>query len=145
MLHERGNYSFKDPPLKEGDTVSGGNYSQAVSGTEICEGVKNLTITGGNFTNCKRQDSWKVSGGNWAQIDFCSNNHPDMGLEECSENCRHRSEEMVLCDIEDSEIRKRKMRGHSLLSIKSNPERDSDGVLVIRHTVEKYKYTDKVL
>jgi hypothetical protein len=66
----RGNWSWREPELKDGDVVTGGNFSQAMPGTVICKDVEDLTILGGNFTNCVAQPSWIVRGGNWNQVDF---------------------------------------------------------------------------
>ena len=66
----RGNWSWREPELKDGDVVTGGNFSQARPGTVICKDVKDLTILGGNFTNCVAQPTWIVKGGNWNQVDF---------------------------------------------------------------------------
>jgi len=88
-----GNYSFQEPPFKNGDVVTGGNYSQLVLDTEICKSVTTLTVTGGNFCNCKPQPGWIITGGNWCRKSFCSHEHPEWiarGLHECAEDCEHR-------------------------------------------------------
>jgi len=144
MLHGRGNHSFKEPPLKEGDVITGGSYSQAVPGTEICAGVKTLTITGGNFVNCKPQPSWDIRGGNWAQIERCSHNHPNIGLKKCRVDCRHRSRVKVVREVDEAEVRRRRRAGLDVSGITSSRIQDRDGVFVIRHTEEEYQYTDKV-
>ena len=38
----RGNWSWREPPLKDGDIIKGGNFSQSVPGTEICK--DNITL-----------------------------------------------------------------------------------------------------
>ena len=65
-----GNWSWREPELQDGDVVTGGNFSQERPGTVICKDVKDLTILGGNFTNCVAQPTWIVKGGNWNQVDF---------------------------------------------------------------------------
>jgi hypothetical protein len=86
------NYSFIDPDLTDGSTIDGGNFTQAVPGTEILKG-KTLTINGGNWTNVKQQPEWTVNGGNWTQIERCSHLHPRLlskGLiPACSTECSH--------------------------------------------------------
>jgi len=85
------NYSFQDPALLKGSVVDSGNFTQAVPNTEIMTD-KTLTINGGNFTNVKKQPEWKINGGNWTQIDFCSHLHPEFvgkGLPECGTECKH--------------------------------------------------------
>jgi len=92
MIHKRGNYSFKQPPFQEGDTITGGNYQQLIPNTEICADIENLTISGGNWINCKKKPTWIITGGNWAKISRCSNLHPEwiqFGLDECSTTCSH--------------------------------------------------------
>jgi len=78
MTHTSGNYSFKEPPFEDGDTVEGGNYTQLRPGTEICKSVTGLTILGGNFVNCVPPPGWKCEGGNWCQKDFCSHASPHL-------------------------------------------------------------------
>ena len=87
------NYSFRNPDkeIEDGATITGGNFTQLVPGTEILVGKK-LTITGGNWTNVKRQPEWEVTGGNWTQVEFCSHLHPNFvkhGLKECAKDCAH--------------------------------------------------------
>src|SRR3989304_5820059 len=89
----QGNWSFQEPPLKDGDIIEGGNYTQLLPDSEICKDVKDLIIKGGNFVNCKPQPTWKITGGNWCQKSFCSHEHPGWvkdGLPICPENCAHR-------------------------------------------------------
>lgn len=64
------NWSLREPPFQDGDVVSDGNFSQDHPGTEICKSIKELTILGGNFTNCVAQPTWTINGGNWSQVDF---------------------------------------------------------------------------
>jgi len=89
------NYSFADPTdIPDGSTISSGNFTQLLPGTEIMVG-KALVITGGNWTNVKRQPEWVVTGGNWTQISRCSHLHPGLvqqGLPVCPEDCAHQIE-----------------------------------------------------
>ena len=148
MIHTSGNYSFRDPPFKDGDTVTGGNYAQLAPGTEICRGVKDLTITGGNFTNCKAQPSWDVRGGNWTQVSRCSHVHPAWvakGLAECPADCKHRSPAPVVRTLDEDEVRRRKQGDVALPDLASEQVADQDGVPVLKHTVREYVYADKPL
>jgi len=89
----QGNFCWREPPFENGDVIEGCNCSQLTPNTEICKGVLNLTINGGNFVNCKPQPSWVVNGGNWAQKSMCSHEHPEWlrwGLPACKEDCQHR-------------------------------------------------------
>ena len=70
--YKRGNWSGQEPPFEDGDVVISANCTQEKPGTVICEKVKDLTILGGNFTNCVAQPSWTVKGGNWNQFDFAA-------------------------------------------------------------------------
>lgn len=47
------NSSMRQPPLKSGDTVMGGNLSQKNEDTDILVGLKNLTFEGVNLKNIK--------------------------------------------------------------------------------------------
>ena len=90
------NWSFKDPgdAIKDGSTIESGNFTQLALDTPIMVG-KPLTITGGNWTNVRKDKAWTVTGGNWTQIDRCSHLHPEWvakGLPECAENCKHVTE-----------------------------------------------------
>ena len=85
------NYAFEKPDLKDETVINSGNFSQIKPGTEIMVGKK-ITINGGNFSNVKKQPEWKINGGNWTQIDFCSHLHPEFvgkGLPECGTECKH--------------------------------------------------------
>ncbi len=147
MIHTSGNYSFQDPPFKDGDTVTGGNYRMFVPETEICKGVKNLTITGGNFTNIKPQPTWTVTGGRWCQISRCSHLHPEwveLGLPECPANCEHRTAEKVVRELDENEVRRRKQQARPLDGYAATKVRSADGVDVIRHTVVEYVYSEAV-
>jgi hypothetical protein len=143
------NFSFKDPPFKDGDVIEGGNYTQLVPHTLICEGVKNLTINGGNFVNCKPQPGWILNGGNWCQVEYCSHERPDLiieGLDLCVENCKHRSAEKVERDVDEAEYRKKKLEAKDAelpitdgdLSVEKAA--DVDGVTVQVFKVSEYEY-----
>lgn len=87
-----GNWSFRQPPLEEGDTVQSGNFSQLLPHTPVAAGIANLTIKGGNWTNVQAKASWTIQGGTWRHISFCSHLHPDWvqsGLPVCVDNCVH--------------------------------------------------------
>jgi len=91
------NWSFRDPgdAIPDNSTIISGNFVQLFPETPIMVGKK-LTILSGNFVNVKKDENWDVQGGNWAQIEFCSNDRPDLvkrGLPECDENCEHMVDE----------------------------------------------------
>ena len=90
--YHSGNFAFTDPPFQDGDVVHSCNCIQALPGTEICVGVPNVTVLGGNFVNCIAPPTWDKQGGNWGQMSFCSHLHPNRvehGLPECEEECEH--------------------------------------------------------
>ena len=92
MVHRHGDYAFQQPSFMNGDVVEGGNYMQMAPGTLIASKVRSLTIRGGNFVNCKPQAGWVIEGGNWAQVERCSNKNPELvalGLPVCDVNCAH--------------------------------------------------------
>lgn len=89
-----GNWSFREPPLQNSDVVTGGNFTQIAPDTEICVGITDLTIEGGNWVNVKIQPTWTVTGGNHAQVNRCAHLHPEWvekGLLPSNhpENCEH--------------------------------------------------------
>ena len=145
MIYARGNYSLKEPPFQDGDTITGGNCSQLLPGTEICKDIKNLTITGGNFTNCKRQISWTVTGGNWAQFERCSNINPELvelGFPECEADCNHRSPTKILREVTEDEVRERKRNNDLLTSLTSEIVTDKYGIETLKRTVLEYEYKE---
>ena len=90
-----GNWSFRDPvdEVHDGDTITGGNFSQLVAGTEILKGLR-LTITGGNWCNVKPQPEWTITGGSWAEFEYCAHESPRLvakGLPAEIVACKHRS------------------------------------------------------
>jgi len=123
-----GNWSFKEPPLKDGDVVEMGNFSQFQPGTEICKDVKDLTIKGGLWINVKAQPTWRVEGGNWAQVPRCSHVHPDWvarGMAECPTDCEHYfGDEWIDIPVEE-------YRTAKALSVQVNTidNTDADGVI----------------
>lgn len=142
-----GNWSFAEPPFADGDTVKGGNCSQLLPNTEICKTVKNLTITGGNFCNCKPQPTWTITGGNWCQKSFCSHEHPEWvarGLPVCAEDCLHRDGAVKQwVDIPEDEYRREK---NSVAADKPAAQVlkavDADGVTVQRFQKSVFVYRD---
>ena len=148
MVHKSGNYSFREPPFKEGDTVTGGNYMQLAPGTDICAGMKNLTITGGNFVNCAKQPTWDVKGGNWCQVSRCSHKHPEWvakGLPKCVADCQHRSAAPEVVELSYEEVSQRKKNAEPLPGYISQKVLNKDDVDVLKYTVTEYVYRDKVL
>ena len=147
MIWTSGNFSFSAPPFQDGDTVTGGNYSQMKPNTEICASVEKLIILGGNFTNCKPQPTWTVIGGNWCQKSFCSHEHPEWvkrGLPVCKEDCTHRADSKKLwVDVDEAEYRQEK---NSLSADKPSvqvvKDVDADGVTVQRFQKSVYVYAD---
>lgn len=86
-------WSFQDPgdAVPDDSIIAGGNFTQLIPDTPIMVG-KPLTIRGGNFTNVRRDPSWTIEGGNFAQVFFCANLRPDLvdkGLPAEPENCSH--------------------------------------------------------
>ena len=146
MIHENINSSFKEPPFQDGDVVSSGNYSQLVPGTEICHKVKELTITGGNFTNCKPRPTWDIQGGNWSQVSFCSHLHPKLverGLPQCADDCEHRSKEKIELKLSSDEVLRRKVSKQLLPEYTSTQVKDKNDIDVIVHTVIEHVYSDR--
>ncbi len=144
-IHKSGNWSFVEPPFKDGDVVEGGNYSQLLPDTEICKTVKRLTIMGGNFTNCKLQPGWKVTGGNWTQIDRCSHLHPEWierGLPKCRANCMHRSPSPDTAELDEPEVSRRMRKSEPLPGLSSEIVVDKYGIDQIRRTVQEYVYRE---
>jgi hypothetical protein len=88
------NYSMTDPAGKivDGDIILDGNFCQHTPGTEILRDVKELEIRDGNWGNVKPQPTWKVAGGNWAQISWCTHLRPELagfGKKPCAKDCEH--------------------------------------------------------
>ena len=146
----QGNFCFREPPFENGDVVEGGNYSQLQPDTEICAGVINLTINGGNFVNCKPQPSWVLNGGNWAQKEFCSHGHPEWekwGMVQCKPDCAHRSAAKEWVQVEEEEF---KRLTDAALEPSTPPVRDTktaDSYGIETQVLEKevYLYEDKYL
>jgi len=147
---KHGNWAFCktrgiDPPFKDGDIVEGGNYMQLFPDTEICKDVKDLTIRGGNFINCKPQPTWKIEGGNWCQKSWCSHEHPEWvkeGLPKCDEHCEHyKGEDWI--EIEEEEFRKLKQKAE--VNVRIQEQRDALGVVKQRFERRVPIYEDKVV
>jgi len=99
--HTHGNWSFGrrgELPFREGDVVRGLNLSQLRPDTPICAEVRDLTFRRCNLTNVRPQPTWILDQCNTGQIEFCTNERPDLaasvrfpgGLEPCPSDCRHR-------------------------------------------------------
>ncbi len=97
-IHKGGNYSLRDPenddpcPFQDGDTIERGNFFQHTPDTPIMAGIENLIITGGNWTNVRKQPTWSTPGGNWTQVSLCAHIRPELvpfGLPAEVENCSH--------------------------------------------------------
>ena len=147
MIWKSGNFSFNEPPYKDGDTVTGGNCSQLMPDTEICSSVVNLTISGGNFCNCKPQPTWTVIGGNWCQKSFCSHEHPEWvkrGLPACKEDCIHRTDSKKLwVDIQEDEYRKElNSVSPTKPPVQVLKTTDADGVTAQKFQKSVYVYRD---
>ena len=149
-----GNFSFSEPPLKNGDVVEGGNFSQLVPHTEICKGVTKITINGGNFVNCKPQDDWIINGGNWCQKEYCTNELPELierGLTPCAVDCKHRSDEKIERVVDEDEFRKKKVEAkNAQLPILDNDlaiekKVDADGVTSQTFKVSEYEYKQSIV
>ena len=130
-----GRYVGVEPPFQDGDIVEGGNYTQFAPSTAICKAVENLTITGGNFTNCIPQRSWTVTGGNWCQIDFCTNERPELigaGMTPCVARCGHLgvSEEWVRVNIEEvrAVVRREGKAPEKINTLRRVDRKDADGL-----------------
>jgi hypothetical protein len=150
-----GNWSYKQPPLKDGDTISGGNYSQIAPGTILAPDVRDVTVTGGNFVNCDRAEcekrGWKITGGNWVQLEWCSNEHPELiarGLKPCAADCAHRGA-LTLQAIPEAEYRQLKLDSREAKPGTPTAQvvsaTDADGVTTQTFQVQRYTYSDKVV
>lgn len=97
------NYSYQDPTPEQvpvGTVINDGNFSQVAPDTPIMVG-RALTINDGNFTNVRKDPAWTIKGGNWSQVERCSNLHPRLvnyGLTVCAENCTHATTEELEID-----------------------------------------------
>jgi len=149
MIWKSGNYSFKEPPFKDGDVVEGGNFTQLAPHTEICKAVTKLTVNGGNFVNCRPQDGWTLNGGNWCQIDFCTNERPELierGLQPCATDCKHRSSEKIEREVDEEEYREKKIEVKDIklpitdddLAIEKSV--NADGITVQKFRVSEYEH-----
>jgi len=147
---ETGNWSFKDPPFKDGDVVESCNCSQLYPNTEICNDVRNLTIHGGNFVNCKQQPTWTVTGGNWAQVSRCSHVNSwlvERGLPVCAENCKHRvGDTKQWVEIDEEEYRKENnSTSQKRPNVKIEKVEDADGVTIQKFQKEVFVYAETVV
>ena len=153
---KHGNWSFRDPHLKDGDVVDGGNFSQATPGTEICKGVKTLTIRGGNWTNVKPQATWTILGGNWAQVSRSPKAHPDwvergvLAVDaQDPDDVAHRSAETVWQRISKSEFRAIKDAERVSLpaesAVRIAEHEDQDGVKTQEFDKLAYVYEDTLV
>ncbi|KKM07841.1 hypothetical protein LCGC14_1729890 [marine sediment metagenome] len=145
-----GNWSFEQPPFRDGDVIEGGNCSQLVPDTEICAGVTDLTINGGNFVNCKPQSTWTINGGNWAQIQRCSHVHPEWiakGLPADKEDCIHRDgDTKQWVEIDEKEYREHYASVSATKpQVRVAKEEDGQGVTLQRFEKEVFVYADKYL
>ena len=144
-----GNFAFQEPPFKDGDVIEGGNFFQLYPGTAICARVKNLTIKNGLFVNCVPQPTWKIEGGAWTQMDFCSHDRPDLirrGLPVCPADCRHRQgDEQRWVQISENELREAKEAARRLEPtapvVRIVETADADGIK--SQEFEKQAYTYK--
>jgi len=150
---KHGNYSFRDPPFKDGDVVEGGNYCQLEPGTAICAAVETLTIIGGNFVNCIPQAGWTVTGGNWCQIGYCTHDRPeliDKGLKPCADDCEHRSAAKVERAVDEREYRDKLAEAKDiakpiqLADLAVEKSVDADGVTLQAFKVSEYEYKSTV-
>lgn len=143
-----GNWSFQDPRFQDGDVVYGGNFTQLFPDTEICVGVENVTVHGGNFVNCKVPAGWKLQGGNWCQISFCSHLRPDLiahGLPVCQEDCSHRDgDKKQWVEVEEEEYREQKnslSSDKSAVRIEKSVDADEVTVQIFQKEVFVYENT----
>ena len=143
MIHRSGNHACKEPPFTDGDIVLGGNYMQHTPGTEICKGVENVIVEGGNFVNCVPPDSWVIRGGNWVQISRCTHLMETVprGMTLCAEDCEHRSATMQDVEITREEARKLKV---SAAAFDEAAVKDKDGLDDVRFTQRRYVFADVV-
>ena len=149
-----GNFSFKEPPFKDGDVVEGGNYTQLVPYTDICKDIKTLTVNGGNFINCKPQDGWIINGGNWCQVEFCSQDRPELierGLTPCAADCGHKSKDKIEREVDEIEYRKKSAEANDIKSaitiedLSIDKSVDADGVTVQVFKVSEYEYKPSIV
>lgn len=139
-----GNWSFQEPPFRDGDVIESANCSQHTPETEVCKDVRDLKIIGGNFVNVKMQATWAIEGGNHCQL----SRHVDeerakaWGLPPCKADCEHRSAAKEWVEVDVDEFREAKA-SMSERDVKIEGEPDDDGV---REQIFKklvYTYHDK--
>ena len=145
-----GNHAYEpSPPLAEGDVVEGGNFCQAIPGTEICAEIENLTIRGGNFTNVAAQPTWLIEGGNFAQVDFCSHERPDLVehnlLRICPRDCVHRLAIDEWGEVTEDEFRRLARAGadRATLRVVTDPTADADGIEPRRFDHRQDRYASR--
>lgn len=153
MTYKEGNWSFREVPLKDGDIVEGGNFAQLQPDTEICASVKDLTIRGGNFMNCKPQPTWVITGGLWCQESLCSHGNPILvrrGLPVCKQNCEHRSAQKIERPLDEQGYRKKRAEALdpqtpiTLDDLSVEKHVDDDGVTVQKFKVREHVYKHTV-
>jgi len=93
------NYSFKQPPANDGDTIRRFNCAQLFADTMIFDGVTGLTLIDCNLKNCLPPEDAILIGCEPMNIDFCAHEHPEWdlpyeGTED--ETCRHVVKEVLL-------------------------------------------------
>jgi len=89
MIHRKQNWSFKQPAVKDNDTIDQCNCSQKYPHTLICADKKNLMFIDSNLVNCTLPPGAAQLECNDAQIDFCYWLNPELDLPVEVENCRH--------------------------------------------------------
>ena len=156
MAVTSGNWSFGrggEPAFADGDTITGGNFTRLRPDTSLCEHVTGLIITGGNWVNVRPQPTWRIEGGNWAQIEFCSHERPDLverhGLAACAEDCAHRQADVLLdldADEIDAEIARGRVNPAALLTAQRVDQRNARGLLTAqRLRVSVRQYANRVV
>lgn len=89
------NYSIlKKLPVgvKDGHAFNGDNFTQLFPHTKILEGVKGLRFIDCNLVNCDIPEDAETIGCLRAQIDFCTNLHPEyraLNPNPCYQECEH--------------------------------------------------------
>ena len=149
MTYTKINWCYRDPPLQEGDVLIRCNLCQLSPGTEICDGVSDLTLEKCNCVNVKPQPTWTVKGGNWSQTEYCTHDRPELiarGLKVCAADCKHRSAEQSWVDINEKEYRDLKASLEpSAPTVRVVDDKDAADVIVQTFQKEVYVYKPKLV
>ena len=103
------NWAVSQPDLADGDVVECCNLFQAKPHTVLTSATgKHVTFRDCNLVNIEVDGAWAIEGCNTAQVEFCTNERPDLinyGLKKCAVDCAHRSATKVEVEILEDEYR----------------------------------------